>query len=99
MSEFPRFQYSMNEVKRAGEALRGDIPWDETRRDELLRIFSVANNWIDAHLYPMVQLRHEVVDKIRKLKLERITAARLKRMSWVSQPSIRSLSRRIGSKT
>jgi len=44
MSAFPRFQYSMSEVKRAGELLRSDIPWDEPRRDELLRIFSVANN-------------------------------------------------------
>jgi Region found in RelA / SpoT proteins len=93
MSEFPRFQYSMNEVKRAGEALRGDIPWDETRRDELLRIFSVANNWMDTHLYPMVQLRHEVVGKIRKLKLEGITAARLKRMS-----SVRKKLRRLNTK-
>ena len=35
MSAFPRFQFSMNEVKRAGESLCSDIPWDETRRDEL----------------------------------------------------------------
>jgi len=93
MSEFPHFEYSMNEVKRAGEALRGEVLWDEARREELLQIFSVANNWIDTHLYPMVQLRHETVGKIRKLKLEGITAARLKRMS-----SVRKKLRRLDTK-
>jgi ppGpp synthetase/RelA/SpoT-type nucleotidyltranferase len=83
MREFPQFQYSMNEVKRVGEALRGDIAWHETRRAEVLHIFSVANNWIDTHLYPMVRIRHDVVAKVRKLKLAGITASRLKRMSSV----------------
>ncbi len=93
MRDFPRFQHTMNDVKRAGEALRGDIPWDETRRDELLHIFAVANNWIDTHLYPMVRLRHEAVGKIRKLKLEGISVARLKRLS-----SVRKKLRRLSTK-
>ena len=93
MSDFPQFQYSMNDVKRAGEALRGDIPWEETRREELLHIFTVANNWIDTHLYPMVRVRHDAVGKIRKLKLEGITVARLKRMS-----SVRRKLRRLNTK-
>jgi Region found in RelA / SpoT proteins len=93
MNDFPRFQHTMNDVKRAGEALRGDIPWDANRRDELLHIFAVANNWIDTHLYPMVRLRHEAVGKVRKLKLEGITAARLKRL-----PSVRKKLRRLNTK-
>lgn len=91
MKEYPEFEYSMNEVRRAGEMLRNEIMWEEDRQDELFQIFAVANNWIDTHLYPMGRLRQEAVGKVRKYKLEGIAAARLKRMS-----SVRKKLRRIG---
>lgn len=49
MADFPRFEYTMHDVKRAGEALKGEILWDEERREEILEIFRIANNWIDSH--------------------------------------------------
>ncbi|MEQ1711053.1 MAG: RelA/SpoT domain-containing protein [Hyphomicrobium sp.] len=83
MADFPRFEYSMNDVKRAGEALRDEVMWDEDRRDELIEIFKIANNWIDVHFLPMSRVRQETVGRIRKHKLEGITASRLKRMRSV----------------
>jgi hypothetical protein len=53
MAAFPRFDYTMGQVKRAGEALKGQILWDESRREEILEIFAIANSWRDSHAYPM----------------------------------------------
>ena len=93
MADFPSFDYTMQQVVRAGDALRNDLVWSEGRREELLEVFCIANQWRDSHLYPMNRLRHEVIGKMRARNLPGITAARLKRM-----PSIRTKLRRISSK-
>ena len=50
MSEFPRFDYSMKDVLRAGEALAGDVPWNNDSEAEAARhVFRVAHNWRDSH--------------------------------------------------
>jgi hypothetical protein len=80
MAAFPRFDYTMGQVKRAGEALKGQILWDESRREEILEIFAIANSWRDSHAYPMNRLRQELSGKLKAKKLRGITVARLKRM-------------------
>ena len=83
MTDFPKLEFSMHDVKRAGEALRGEILWDESKREELLDIFSIANSWIDSHAYPMFRLKSEAVAKVRKADAGGIVFARLKRMRSV----------------
>jgi hypothetical protein len=83
MADFPRFEYSMHDVKHAGNALRGEILWDESRRDELLEIFTIANSWIDGHAFPMFRIKHEALGKVKSCKLSGLTFARLKRMRSV----------------
>lgn len=83
MADFPRFEYTMHDVKRAGEALKGEILWDEERREEILEIFRIANNWIDSHGYPMFRIKNEALAKIRASKIEGLAPARLKRMRSV----------------
>jgi len=90
VSDFPRFEYSMREVRRAGEALAGDLIWTEASADGIREIFRIANNWRDSHAYPMRRLRYELIGQVRRQKVTGQTAARLKRM-----PSIRRKLRKI----
>lgn len=83
MTDFPRFEYTMHDVKRAGEALKGDLVWSEDRRDDLLAIFKIAHNWIDSHGYPMFRLKFEAHSKVRKCGGDSLVFARLKRMRSV----------------
>jgi hypothetical protein len=84
--DFPRFEYSMKDVLRAGEALAGDVPWNNDSEAVAARhVFSVANNWRDSHAYPMRKMRYELASQLRKHKFKASApVARLKRM-----PSIR----------
>jgi hypothetical protein len=74
----------MSQVMRAGEALKGDLVWTEATAPTVLEVFKIANNWRDAHAYPMRRLRYELFGQMRRNGLDGITVARLKRM-----PSIR----------
>jgi hypothetical protein len=84
MSDFPRFEYTMGDVRRAGEALAGDLIWSDETADRIRQIFRIANNWRDSHALPMRRLRYGLIGQIRRLRVPGQTAARLKRM-----PSIR----------
>jgi (p)ppGpp synthase/HD superfamily hydrolase len=90
VADFPSFEYSMREVRRAGDALRGDLIWTAESEDQIREVFKVANNWRDSHALPMRKLRYELIGQIRRKKVSGQTAARLKRM-----PSIRRKLRRI----
>ena len=80
VADFPQLEYSMREVRRVGDILKGEIAWSDDRATELKDIFRIANNWRDSHLFPMTKLRQEMIGKMRSLQLEGLTAARLKRM-------------------
>jgi ppGpp synthetase/RelA/SpoT-type nucleotidyltranferase len=80
VADFPKLEYSMREVRRVGDMLKGDVVWSDDRAEELKDVFRVANNWRDSHAYPMAKLRSEMVGKLRSNQLEGLTAARLKRM-------------------
>ena len=81
MRNFPQFDFSMKEVKRAGDA--GELPWTEDSAPEILRSFQVANNWRDAHAYPMRSVRLQIAYYMRHLGIDGVTAARLKRMQAI----------------
>ncbi|WHQ68612.1 RelA/SpoT domain-containing protein [Methylorubrum extorquens] len=85
MNEFPTFEYTMSEVRRAGKALKGDIIWSEDAAPEIKRVFRIANDWRDSHAHPMDRVRSQVIGQLARQRLRgQLTAARLKRM-----PSIR----------
>jgi ppGpp synthetase/RelA/SpoT-type nucleotidyltranferase len=87
VADFPRFDFSMKEVLRAGEALAGAVPWNNRTEAEAARhVFRIAHNWRDSHAYPMRKVRYELIAQLRRQKLgvAGATGARLKRM-----PSIR----------
>ncbi|MGN6148591.1 MAG: RelA/SpoT domain-containing protein [Rhizomicrobium sp.] len=80
MTDFPKLEFSMRDVRRAGDFLKEEIPWSEERAEELKGVFRIANNWRDSHVYPMTKLRHEMMGKIRSVRADGLTVARLKRM-------------------
>lgn len=93
MPEFPRFNYTMGDVRRAGEALVTDLIWTDQTAESIRQVFRIANNWRDSHAYPMSRIRYELSGQIRRNKITGgFTMARLKRM-----PSIRRKLRAISS--
>lgn len=80
VSEYPRFGYSNRDVKRAGELIASRLPWTRETDARIREAFAIANNWRDAHAYPMKSIRYSVIQHMRHSGASGITAARLKRM-------------------
>lgn len=83
VADYPRSSYSIREVRRAGEAIAGDLVWTDESAPAIREAFRIANNWRDAHAYPMRSIRHSLIWHMRKNGLDGITAARLKRMQAI----------------
>jgi ppGpp synthetase/RelA/SpoT-type nucleotidyltranferase len=83
VADFPRFDFSMRDVKRAGEVIAGELPWSPETEPKIKEAFHIANNWRDAHAYPMRSIRYQLIWFMRHRNLEGITAARLKRMQAI----------------
>jgi hypothetical protein len=83
VGDFPRFEYSMKDVKRAGEIIAGELSWSADSEPAIREAFQIANNWRDAHAYPMRSVRYSLIWFMRHHNLEGITAARLKRMQAI----------------
>jgi ppGpp synthetase/RelA/SpoT-type nucleotidyltranferase len=92
VTEYPRFQYTMGDVRRAGEALAGNLVWNDESAEAIRQVFRIANNYRDSHAFPMRKLRREITAEMRNNRLKGFTVARLKRM-----PSIRRKLRAITS--
>lgn len=91
MSEYPLSEYSHNDVERAGKIISGTMTFLGEIPEELRNAFLIANNWRDAHAYPMRSIHSSIRYHMRANQLQGITAARLKRMQ-----AIRRKLRRIG---
>jgi hypothetical protein len=83
VSDFPSFDYSKKEVRRAGDIIAGSLPWSDETRDEILHAFQIANNWRNAHAYPMRSIRASIVWCMSRHSIKGLTAARLKRMQAI----------------
>ena len=59
MPEFPRLEYTMGDVRRAGQALTTDLIWTDETAETIRQVFRVANNWRVSHAYPMRKTRNE----------------------------------------
>jgi hypothetical protein len=83
VSIYPRFEYSMRQVKRAGEVIAGDLVWSDETEEDIREAFKVANNWRDAHAYPMRSVRSQLLWFMSKHEMSGISVARLKRMQAI----------------
>lgn len=81
--DYPRFEYSMMKVKRAGETIAGALPWTDESAPLIKEAFLIANNWRDAHAFPMRSIRHQLIWIMSNRGLIGVTAARLKRMQAI----------------
>jgi hypothetical protein len=48
--EFPRLEYTMGDVRRAGEALATDLIWTDETAETIRQVFRIANNWRDSKI-------------------------------------------------
>ena len=42
VAEYPRFEYSMKDVKRAGEIIAGELPWNDETAPQIRDAFHIA---------------------------------------------------------
>jgi hypothetical protein len=83
VADFPRVDYSMRDVKRAGEMVAGELSWTDESAPRIREAFQIANNWRDAHAFPMRSVRSQLAYYMRDRDLVGVTAARLKRMQAI----------------
>jgi Region found in RelA / SpoT proteins len=84
VTDYPRSQYSPEQVARAGAVIASDLAISSGQVPADVRdAFLIANNWRDAHAYPMRSIRQSLHHHVRANDLEAITAARLKRMQAI----------------
>jgi hypothetical protein len=69
--------------KRLGQPIVGFEHMSKAEKDELYRVFSVANFWRESHVYPMRSVRQSVIARMRTLGCNGITAGRVKRMAAI----------------
>ncbi len=79
VGDFPRSEYSMKDVRRAGEIIAGAHPLSQ----EILQAFKIANNWRESHAYPMRSIRHQLISYMHVRDIHGVTGARLKRMQAI----------------
>ena len=83
VTDYPRFEYRMKEVKRAGKVIAGSLAWTPENQSTIRHAFLVANSWRDAHAYPMRSIRYSLLARMRQQGLRALSAARLKRMQAI----------------
>ena len=84
MSDYPHSEYSPEEISNAGSliATNSVLAGQEVPK-QIRNAFLIANNWRDAHAYPMRSIHASVRHHVRANDLDAITAARLKRMQAI----------------
>jgi hypothetical protein len=80
VSGFPQFEHEVAAVADAGDIIAGELPWTGQTRPEIIDAFLIANNWRDAHAYPMRSIRRKIFFLMGKNGVQGVPAARLKRM-------------------
>ncbi|RWC72009.1 hypothetical protein EN808_16360 [Mesorhizobium sp. M8A.F.Ca.ET.165.01.1.1] len=87
MTQYPRLEYSMNAVRKAGERLAKPMLFgpDITAGQyvDALEIFSIANSWRASHFLPMRSVQFSVGHHMRALRLKGDMASRPKRMASI----------------
>lgn len=94
VAAFAPLTFSMKQVLKAGEALKGDLVWSESTAPQVYEVFRIANNWRESHAYPMRSIRQEMIMRMRQNGLDGVTAARLKRMKSIRK-KLRTISAKL----
>ncbi len=83
-NDFPHSRYSRTQVADAGRLIANNtVSSGEKVPDQIRNAFLIANNWRDAHAYPMRSIHASVRYHVTSNELDGITAARLKRMQAI----------------
>lgn len=77
---FPKSAYAKAEVRRAGKLLAQELIWSDENAPAIREAFAIANSWRDSHAFPMRSIRYHVLHSMRRLGIQGLSAARLKRM-------------------
>lgn len=80
---FPRSAYGKDDVRRAGKLLAQQLIWTDDTAPAIQKAFQVANSWRDSHAFPMRSIRYHVLHSMRRLGIQGLSAARLKRMKAI----------------
>lgn len=83
LSDYPHSKYSPDEVAKAGKLVALNVIVDNQVPDDVRTAFLVANNWRNAHAFPMRSIHGSVRYYVGANNLDAITAARLKRMAAI----------------
>lgn len=84
MNYYPHAEYSPEQVSNAGKLIAANlVPAGREVPTQIRSAFLIANNWRDAHAYPMRSIHASVRYHVRANDLDAITAARLKRMQAI----------------
>jgi len=83
VSDYPAFEYSLEQVVRAGEFIARTVPWTDESAPQIRDAFRIANAWRDSHALPMRSLGLTLRHFIRSENLSGFTAGRVKRMEAI----------------
>ena len=83
VADFPHSEYGLALVRRAGEIITSNQEWTPETEAEIRQAFAIANNWREAHAYPMRSIRGSLRWYMRSQEIEGVTVARLKRMQAI----------------
>src|SRR5262249_15894945 len=82
--------YSMMDVKRAGKVIARELTLTPETEAEITEAFKIANNFRNAHAYPMRSVRAHLISHMRDHDLRGVTVARLKRMQAIRRKLART---------
>jgi len=83
MLDYTPFPYSKNQVRKAGQRLKLDLPDAEEQRGDIEEIFRIAHSWRASHATPMRSVLGSLGSHMRRAALPGVTASRLKRMTSI----------------
>jgi hypothetical protein len=90
VTDFPQSEYDLAHVKSAGEKIATPMEWTPDTEDEIREAFHIANNWREAHAFPMRSIRGSLRWYMHANEIEGVSVARLKRMQAIRRKLARS---------
>src|SRR6266511_5614163 len=83
VADFPRSEYNLTNVRLAGQMNAGDLKWTPESEEVIREAFHIANNWREAHAYPMRSVRGSLRWYMNYYDIDGVTVDRLKRMQAI----------------
>jgi ppGpp synthetase/RelA/SpoT-type nucleotidyltranferase len=90
LADFPRVEYDAARIKRAGEVIASNVKWTAETEAQIREAFEIANNWREAHAFPMRSIRCSLSYQMARNGIEGVAVARLKRMRAIRRKLSRS---------